>query len=275
MIGDWVFFGFLVIIFIIEIIAGVIIINSASGLTPTMRKSDSGLKKAYDEFNIAGQLSLYNGIIALVIICIPMILLFVPPVMRKSDMVPRYAKIIVKSIFGVIVIGITLLVAFYLYQAVNSIINSRTYGFSRLGAKKAFDASIKSTKMAANFYILLAIVLVILFTTLGIYDGLGKSKLVKNTNEDTVGKSRLVKNTPDDNYNEIEYNIDAEVAKTKLVKKSTVIDDEVDKTKLVKKSTIISDTDKTKLVKPSTETTGKNKLTADSIYLDDDYSTPS
>lgn len=168
MVGDVFLSIFMFVLFVIEIVVGVIIINSSSGLTPMLRKSDNNLAIAYDQYNIAGQISLYTGIIGVIIVFISWLILGFKP--NVFDNIPRTGKITIKLIFGLIIVVLTSLVSYYMYQASNSILISRTYTFSRFGAKQEFDSSIYYTQMTASFYILLAVIFFTMFVAMGFYD---------------------------------------------------------------------------------------------------------
>lgn len=181
MVGDWIFSLFLILIFVIEIIIGGVISNSSSGITPILRKSDTNLDQAYIQFNIAGQLSLYNGIIGIVIIMSALLVLLIPPALSKFEQIPLYGKIIGKSFYGIIAIIMTILVSFYLYQAADSMKTSHTYKLSRFQVRKDFDDAISYTNLTANLYIGLATILTLLFIGLGIYDACTKNKASRKT----------------------------------------------------------------------------------------------
>jgi hypothetical protein len=174
MLGDIISAILLFLIFIVEIILGFIIINSASGLTPALRKTDANLARAYDQFILAGQLSLYTGIIGALIALGALLFVGLKP--DLFDGIPRYGKIIIKSIFGVAVIIITVLISYYLYEASNNILSSHTYKISRFQARQEFDSSVFYAQMTAGFYILLAVILMIIFVSMGIYDSLKDRK---------------------------------------------------------------------------------------------------
>lgn len=176
MVGDIVFAILLLLVFIVEIILGYIIMNSASGITPVLRKSDTNLAIAYNQFYLAGQLSFYTGIIGVIIILGALLFLGFKP--EAFNGIPRYGKIIIKSIFGIAIIILSVLTSYYLYEASNSILSSHTYKLSRLGARQEFDSSVFYAQLTAGFYIVLAVILVIIFVSMGIYDSTKRETII-------------------------------------------------------------------------------------------------
>jgi hypothetical protein len=182
MVGDVVFAILLLLLFVVEIILGYIIMSSASGITPVLRKSDSSLATAYSQFYLAGQLSFYTGIIGLIVALGALLFLGFKP--NAFVGIPRYGRTIIKSVFGVAVIILTVLTSYYLYEASKSILSSHTYKLSRLNARHEFDSAVWYTQLTAGFYIVLAVLFVILFVSMGIYDSLKREPIfIESMNE--------------------------------------------------------------------------------------------
>lgn len=196
MIGDWIFISMLVVFFIIIIILSIIIINSAQSITPSLRKTDSGMRNAYNELQSGAYIALVTAIVGIIILFFSILFIVISPWTRFIDKIARFGKIIIKELYGVITFVLIFISGWRMGIAANAIMGSRTYKVSKLGARKELDASIASINLAAMVYYILAGLILLIFILIGVYDSskVSKDKIVEEMEMENIvekGKEKI------------------------------------------------------------------------------------
>ncbi len=183
--GDWIFVVFLVISFILIIIAAILEHNAAL-LVEKHAGSDVKLQKAAGLLEINLGLGLGISISGLIFVLIAMLLLaFVPLVLAVMGLFP--IKMIGKIIYGIIIIALGVTVILLSSCAISLIQNSDTYtdlGIDDL-TKNDLNLALGYNMMAFGLFIGLTVVLFLLFVGMALYD----IKKARNSTENLINES--------------------------------------------------------------------------------------
>jgi len=227
MIGDWIFIIGLTITFIVVIVLSIIVLNAANGITPSLRKTDSDMRNAYTSLKNGGYIALITGIVGAVVVLSTILAIVINPLVRFLDKIPRYGKIIIKTLFGVAAAALIIVAGIDMARAAADIKNSRTYRISKLGARKELDSSIASINLAAMIYYITAAVLVFMFVSMAIYDAFKPNAKKK---EEMMEALDMVKENETngpidlDKVNDTQYNKMWDVGPPKLTKEPINLD---------------------------------------------------
>ena len=192
MIGDWIFIVLLILIFIVVLVLSILIIKSANGITPALRKSDTSMYSAYSALKIGGYIGEITSIIGLVVMLMAILVVAIGPLSRSLDGMHRWAKISIKTLYGIITAVMIIVAGAFFSHSARLISNSRTYRIARLGARKELDASINSINTAAIAYYALGTTVLVLFIMIAFYDGFKSKEKPKpslNLIDDQLGRT--------------------------------------------------------------------------------------
>jgi len=227
MIVDWIFIVGLTITFIVVIVLSIIVLNAAGGITPSLRKTDSGMKAAYTSLKNGGYIALITGIVGAVVVLSTVLAIVINPLVRFLDKIPRYGKIIIKTLFGAAAAALIIVAGIDMAKAAADIKGSRTYRIAKLGAKKELDSSIASINLAAMVYYIIAAVLIFMFVSMAVYDAFkpnAKQKQEMREALEMVKDEEMDGPINLDKANDTKYNKTVDIGPPKLTKEPINLD---------------------------------------------------
>src|SRR5438132_3642241 len=174
--GDVAFDLLIDLLAIALITIGATIVNGLNDVSAKILAKEQDLQKAYNSIKTAANISLYVGIIILVIGFLAIAWMFVPV------RVPFVGKEIVKALFGAGIIISALIIAVYYNNAYVDIHSSAFYKLSRGDVRKALDATLSYLRLLMQFYYAVAAIFLLIFVGIIVYD------VSKNADEDEAYK---------------------------------------------------------------------------------------
>src|SRR5438105_2759835 len=185
--GDVAFDLLIDLLAIALITIGATIVNGLNDVSAKILAKEKDLQKAYNSVKTAANISLYVGIIILVIGVLAIAWMFVPV------QIPFAGKEIVKALFGGGIIIAMIVIAIYYNNAYVDIHSSAFYKLSRGDVRKALDSTLSYLRMLMEFYYAVAVIFLLIFVGMIVYD------VSKNTNdEEEIGEEGSLNDIDED-----------------------------------------------------------------------------